>query len=635
MKSVRNLSLILLSIAAAPLARGAESPDSVTALPQVVVTGTRNAVDARLLPSTVTVVNREQIADSHQPSLLPILSADVPGLFVTSRSLFGYAVNDAGGAYSMRGMTGNGRLMVLVDGHPQYAGIMGHPISDAANSVMAQKVEVVRSPASVVYGSNAMAGVINIVTRQEPSDGAGANFSLSGGSYGTLLNEGFIRVRKGKVGGLISRTWGHSDGHRKNMGFDQNSGYARINYDFARNWSALADINLLHFDAKNPGAVTAPLTDARQDITRGTASMAIDNRYGALNGSVSIFYNWGNHWINDGYAPGADPRAYRFMSRDHTLGVSVYENVPLWTGNVTTFGFDYMNIAGHAWNRYVEGDRAGTDDNLADKKEDQFAGYIDMRQQIGHLSINAGVRADHRSSVGTEWVPQGGISWQLPRDIQLKATVAKGFRWPTLREMYMFPPQNPDLKPERLWNYELAYFQAIPTLGLNYGFNLYYINAENLITTVRRQGATPLNLNTGRKENYGLEAQLSWHINRHWQVGANYSYLIHKYSALVGTPDMKLNLNAAWRSGRWTLTTNVQYINGFHYAEHKTDSFLLWNATGQFKACEYVDVFTRLDNILAQKYQFEEGYPMPRMTAIFGVNIHLNVLQKVLNINNQ
>ena len=87
-----------------------------------------------------------------------------------------------------------------------------------------------------------------------------------------------------------------------------------------------------------------------------------------------------------------------------------------------------------------------------DKQMDEFAGYVDFRQDINSwLSLDAGVRIDHHSHVGTEWIPQGGLAFHLPRQAELKAMVSKGFRNPTIREMYMFPPQNPDLKAEDVY----------------------------------------------------------------------------------------------------------------------------------------------------------------------------------------
>lgn len=145
----------------------AVSPDDTSAgawnesLSGSVVTGTRNITDVRHLPFTVTSIDRQEIEQRHNTSLLPLLTEQVPGLFTTSRGILGYGVSDgAAGSISLRGMSGgSGRLMVLIDGHPQYMGLFGHPIADAYQSLLAERVEILRGPASVLYGSNAMGGI--------------------------------------------------------------------------------------------------------------------------------------------------------------------------------------------------------------------------------------------------------------------------------------------------------------------------------------------------------------------------------------------------------------------------------------------------------------------------------------------
>lgn len=165
----------------------------------VVVTGTRNETDIRHLPMTISVVNRETIGQRSEPSLLPTLTEQVPGLFTTSRGVMGYGVsNGAAGGISLRGIGGSPTtgLLVLIDGHPQYMGLMGHPIADAYQSMLAEKVEVVRGPASVLYGSNAMGGVINIVTRRQREDGVRTGVRLGYGSYDTWMTEATNQVKK-------------------------------------------------------------------------------------------------------------------------------------------------------------------------------------------------------------------------------------------------------------------------------------------------------------------------------------------------------------------------------------------------------------------------------------------------------
>ena len=608
----------------------AGKPSDPIHIGEVVVTGTRNETDVRHLPLTVSVIDRQEIEQSMQPSVLPILTQQVPGLFITSRGIMGYGVsNGAAGGIALRGLSGgSGRMMVLIDGHPQYAGIFGHPISDAYQSFLAERVEVLRGPASVLYGSNAMGGVINIVTRQLHEEGVKTNVNLGYGSFNTLQSEVTNRIRKGRFTSLISSSYNRTDGHRSDMGFEQYGGYAKLGYRVTDNWNLCGDVNVTHFNASYPGPVSAPLLDGDQSITRGMTSFAVENKYEKTSGAASFFYNWGNHWINDGYTPskGETPQESRFLSFDNMMGLSLYQSTQFFPGNRITVGFDWFRYGGHAWNKFVSGEKAGTTSDLVDKHEDELAGYVDFRQDLGSwLTLDAGVRVDHHSRVGTEWIPQAGLSFHLPRTIELKASASKGFRYPILREMYMFPPQNPDLKPESMWSYELAWAQHLLDNSLTYGINLFYIDGKNLIVTLPNPNGTGmLNQNTGKIENCGVEGEVAYRIDPHWSVEANYSYL-HMENPVVGAPEHKLYAGAQYTHKRWTVSTGVQYIDNLYTTvgdNPQTEEFVLWNLNASFRVNRWLDVWARGENLLAQRYEINAGYPMPKATVMAGVNLN-------------
>lgn len=611
--------------------RAEEVPDSLSVqkkvtIEEVVVTGTRNETDVRHLPMTISVVNREQIELRNDPSLLPLLTEYIPGLFTTSRGLMGYGVSGgAAGGMSLRGIGGVPQeglpttgMLVLIDGHPQYMGLMGHPISDAYQSLLAERVEVLRGPASVLYGSNAMGGVINIVTRKMQQDGIRTHANVGYGSYNTLQSEVTNRIRKGRFTSIVSGSYNRTDGHRKDMEFEQYGGYAKFGYEISDAWNVWADVNLTHFDASNPGEISNPLLDNDQRITRGMTSFALANHYAKTSGALSFFYNWGKHWINDGYHLGGDPLDYRFHSRDRMLGVSWYQSVQLFEGNRLTVGFDYFHFGGEAWNKTLAGER----DTQADKTQDDVAGYIDFRQNLGDwLTFDVGLRVDHHSQVGTEWVPQVGFSFHLPENSEVKLMASKGFRYPTIREMYMFRLANPDLKPERLWSYELSFAQRLLDGRLSYGVNVFYIDGENLIMRMPIDGR-PLNVNTGKIENAGVEAQVAYRIVPAWSVDANYSYL-HMDNPVLASPEHKLYVGTAFSKGRWNVSTGLQYVAGL-YKEldpEETEDFLLWNVRGSFRVLDGFDVWVKGENLLAQRYEINAGFPMPKATVMAGVNI--------------
>ena len=469
---------------------------------EVVVTGTRHETDVRHLPMTISVVGRQKIAEGFQPSLLPTLTEQIPGLFVTGRGIMGYGVSGgAAGQMTLRGVGGGPTtgLLVLIDGHPQYMGLMGHPIADACQSMLADRVEVVRGPASVLYGSNAMGGVINIVTRRMHEDGVKTDLHAGYGSYNTLETEVANQVRAGRFTSTVTGSYNRTDGHRRNMGFEQYGGYAKLGYRIAQAWDLYADVNLTHFNARNPGSVSEPILDNRQRITRGMTSFALRNDYGWTSGTLSFFYNWGRHRINDGHSPGEEPLNYRFNSRDRMLGVSWYQSVALFRGN--------------------------------------------------------------RLTVGVDWQHFGGVS-------------------------------------------------------------VYYIDGDNMIQTVPVDGR-PKNINTGRIENWGVEGDAACRINPVWAVSANYSYL-HMAYPVVAAPEHKLYAGVDFSRRRWKASTGVQYVHGLYTSVKPVakDNFVLWNASVTFRATRWLDLFVRGENLLAQRYEINDGFPMPKATALGGMNVN-------------
>lgn len=599
------------------------------AINEVVVTGTRSETDVRHLPMTVSVVGRPQLEASQQTSVLPVLNSQVPGFFSTSRGVMGYGVaTGASGQMSLRGIGGPAQaglpttgLLVLIDGHPQYMGLMGHPIADAYQTMMAERVEVLRGPASVLYGSNAMGGVINIVTRKMQEDGIRTNINIGAGSYGSIQTEATNRIKKGRFSSTVTASYNRTDGHRADMAFEQYGGYAKLGYDFTDNWKVWGDVNVTRFNATNPGSVMKPYIDNDQRITRGMTSFALENHYEKTSGALSFFYNWGDHWINDGYQPGGEPLQYRFNSNDQMLGVSWYQSVQLFQGNRLTVGADYFHFGGEAWNQFFDGHR----ETSANKSLNEVAGYVDFRQDIAAwLTLDAGARVDYHSQTGTEFIPQVGLAFHLPENAEIKAMASKGFRNPTIREMYMFPPQNPDLKPEKLWNYELSFSQRLMDNRLSYGLNVFYINGENLIIRLPNpNGSGMLNQNSGEIENWGAEANVGYQFNPVWSVMANYSWL-HMENPVLASPEHKLYGGVNFRKGRWSASTGIQYVKGLYtdLDAATKENFALWDMQGSFKATNYLSFYVRGENLLAQRYEINAGYPMPKATFMGGVNIN-------------
>lgn len=591
----------------------------------VVVTGTRVPTTPRHLPITVSVVERAELTALQRPSILPTLSEQVPGLFVTQRSMMGYGVSTgAAGGMTLRGVaSGTGQMLVLVDGHPQYNGIYGHSLADSYHTLMAERVEVLRGPASVLYGGNAMGGIVNIVTRQCNSDGSDTHVHLGAGSWGTVQAEASNQYRHGKFSSMVGAQYGRTDNHRPNMGFQQYGGSAKLTYALSSHWRAYADANVTHFTAHNPGSVQSPLHEAEQNITRAVASLVAENHYGRTSGSASLYTNYGRHHINDGHAPSAAPQGRLFQSRDAVTGLSLSQNAELWRGSLLTLGIDYQHIYGRAWyTSRATGETLDTPNKQSGRASmHEVAAYVDLRQELTDwLTLDAGVRYDHHSVAGGEWVPQAGIVARPIAAAEARLMVGKGFRNPTMREMYLYPPSNEDLRPERLWNYELSWRHRLLQGRLSYGANLYLIRGDNVIQTVNFK-----NVNTGEISNRGIELEAAWRVNAHWSLSTNHSFLYMEH-AIVGAPRYAGYLSTRMHYGQWRATVGLQQVCGLSTAvstsEDHRETFTLLNATVSYQLLRQLQLWVSGDNLLCQRYETLSGYPMPRATVMAGVNVH-------------
>lgn len=607
----------------------AETLKDTTQMNEVVVTGTRNATDARYLPLTVTSISNDKLNETFRSSVIPTIMEQTPGLFATSRGVIGYGVSTgAAGSMKVRGVGSGAQLLVLIDGQPQYAGLMGHPIPDAYQTMMAEKVEVLRGPASLLYGSNAMGGVVNIITRQMNEDGCKTNIRLQGGSYGTVQADGVNRFRQGKFYSVVGAQYQRTNGHRENSEYEQFGGYVKLGYDFTEHWKAFADANITHFNASNPGPVTAPLIDNDSKITRGLASISLSNSYQKTNGTLRAYCDWGHHNIDDGYNVGGTPRTALYLHDDYIAGITWYQSANLFNGNTITIGVDWQHFGGSAWNEdkttaaktYLVKDANG---NLVEKQcANEVGTYVDFRQDICKwLTVDAGLRVDWHSVIGTELVPQGGLSFHLNRNADIKALVSKGFRNPIIREMYMFPPATTDLLPESMMNYEISYTQRIGKRA-HIGANIFYIKGKNLINTIRENGR-PKNVNVGDFENWGIELSADYAINNHWSVNGNYSFL-RMDTPIDGAPEGKLYIGTNYHNEKWTVAAGLQNVSGLYIAtgdNPQKENFTLLNASVSYKVLPWMAIFAKGDNLLAERYQTYAGFPMPKATFMGGVNI--------------
>lgn len=616
-----NLTKILAaSVMLASLSTGVSAQDVADTLSSSVVTGTRKSVLRDALPSPVSVVGRQLIESSDENAVMPVLMEQVPGLFITSRGVTGYGVsNGAAGSISLRGFAaGSGRVIILIDGHPQFESIYGHPVADEYMAANAQRVEVSRGASSVLYGSNAMGGAINIITRKPTRDGNALDLKLMGGSYGTFRGNLSDNFKKGRFTATANLGYDRTDGHRDNSAFNSMSGMVKAGYQLSDAWKIGTNLSLMNAYSENPGTVAAPMFEGTSDIVRGMAGISIENNYAKTSGNIDIYYNWGNHIINDGYNEGGKPREFLFHGTDFTGGLSAYQVVPTFEGNNLTIGTDLIYYGGNAYRDPVK-------EIYADhRKLHEEAAYIFDQLTVGKFMFNAGIRMDNHSAYGIEWIPQAGISFMPGRNTTIKASASKGFRMPNMRELYMYAVANEDLKPEKAWSYDLTVGQHFLDGALNLEASAFYTKGSNIIAVTVVDGKRQ-NRNVGEFENMGVELSADYRVSSDLTFNSNYSYL-HMVTIYTGAPVHKFYLGGNWTPGKFTINLGAMAIDGLYLTtgdDALVENYVDLKAKIGYQISRNVGVFVRGANLLNQQYATMEGFPEPGATVLGGVSISI------------
>jgi len=617
MKLTNLNSLILLSAIIHPVVGfGNEVPDSVS-LGEVVVTGSNSSVATNLLPYSVSVIGQERLESTGQTQVLSAISGMVPSLFVSERSIFGFGVSNGGsGHIKLRGIGGDraSAVLMMVDGQPQFAGIYSHHIADFYDKEYVERVEVLRGPGSVLYGSNAMAGVINVITKNPRERGIRTTLSSQFGSYNTWLSSATNTIRIGRFSSLASLSYNRTDGTVDNFDFKQADGYVKIGYDISANWKATADYTLMNFKGNDPiyPKLSNPeSTDIyRQSITRGEASASVSNSYGATNGVVRLYYSYGNHFVDD-------PR--HFHSKDDRFGVLAYQNFIPWQGAAATVGFDFNTYGGEipvsGGNNHTEGSMS----TMSRKSITEYSPYLTLSQSFAgeRLNLNGGIRMANSDMFSTRWIPQFGFSLNPGTDLTVKATLAMGYRNPSFRELYLYRMANPDLQPERMMNYEVSVGKRFSRY-LSADITAYFSRGTNMIQTLDNK-----NVNTGRFINKGLEITARSHPLDNLMLFASYSYLHTTLPNLTGAPKNQYYLGAELTLLRkFKIAADMKGVGGLYVSDNvKKQNYALLNLKLTYKTCRYADIFMRLENITDARYTINHGYEMPGITAMGGFKL--------------
>jgi iron complex outermembrane receptor protein len=611
-----TLQMLLSALAISMFSYNADaavSPDTIN-IDEVVVSGNRIEVLRTSTPLSISLLSQDEIRSQEEANILPVVAKTTPSLFVSEIGVAGYALgNGTSGQITIRGVGGspNARVMMLVDGQPQYMGVFGHPLPNFHMTSNVERVEVVRGPASLLYGSNAMGGVINVITKKQEEQGLQLSGHAAYGSFNTLKSG----VSAGYAGknfyAGVRMNHNQTAGHRDTSAFGITNIHAYAGIEINRNWSARAGFTWADYAFEDPGPVTDPSVMAfTGDITRRMATVSVKNQYVSTQGGLYAFYNSGDHAFSDGW-----------LSEDVNMGINLFQSAEAWKGGTLTVGLDLKNYGGK-----------GSFGFFADTfiTVNETAGYLLAEQSLfGILNLSAGARYENHSNFGAELVPQVGITVKPVQGTTLKALASKGFRSPTMMEMYLFAP-NTELGPERMWNYEVGISQRLGWFGI-LDVTGYLLEGSNLIVMEPNPNPPPfmVRTNAGEFTNWGIEVESSFRPIGNLQLDLNYSYL-NTDTPMYYAPAHQLYAGAIARKGKFGMALNIKVVTGLYtiidpgdLASSIAESYGLVDAKLMYDVLPGIEVYIAGKNLLNQDYQVVNGYPMPGINLISGISINL------------
>jgi len=576
----------------------------------IVVVADRYKHQLKNLTNTYQIIPGQQVENISRHSALELVDIVFPSSYMLEKMVIGYGVGVEGaGTINMRGQGGkpNTGMLVLLNGHPDFMGIFGHPLPDVYGMDDVQQVEILAGPSSSVFGSQAMGGVINI--KSGPDYNRLAKVSVAGGTYKTYnVGLNFAKMIN-KSGFFATIRHKHTDGHIDKSSFTSYHFQAGWQYQINPTWQLSIQGRYVPYEFDDPARTADPAgLGIYGKIKRSTGELILENSAEFIQGSTQIYGNWGEHQFWDG-----------FESKDHTYGISSYQNLSLNSKLNLAVGGDLVFYGGQARNEYIPPGIVNDD-----KNELTSAGLygLVMYNPFQNLSLKFGLRYQYNSLPLEEWAPMAGLNYSLTPAVKIYANYQAGFRFPTLNELYLFPISNPNLKQELIQTIESGiwlYWATVNSLRLTVFRN----DVENIIQATPPPPPIPY-ANSGQADQMGFEAQLTQRVFSGFDLQLSYSYLDpDQLTAYNPRNQIKIFLN--YNYGRFHSTLFGRYVDHL-YAENKEKSRLQDYAVTNLILSYDLNPWNlniKLLNLFDRAYDVQPDYQAPGFHFIAGFDYRL------------
>ena len=599
-------------------------------LDEVVVTGTRTPKLVTNSPILTRVISSSDIRKSDATNISDLLQTELPGIE------FSYSMNQQV-SLNMQGFGGNS-VLFLVDGERLAGETLDNVDYDRLNLNNAGKIEIVKGAASSLYGSNAVGGVVNIISR-EVSEPWTLNINGRYGKHNSQRYGAVFSVNKWKINSSTSAQFTSIDSYNMKNEGDYSTYYGNKTWNINERLT-IKPINALKIIAR-----------AGYFFRERNSQVSTHDRYRDFSGGLRGVYE---------FSPGTNLElSYSFDQYDKSdyillthKDVRDYSNVQN-IGKVVfnhTFGGNYiLTVGGDVMRDYLMSYQFTANGSHHQITADGFA-QIDMT--FNKLNVIAGGRYDYFSESDMKhFSSRVNMMYNLDR-FKIRGSYAGGFRAPTLKEMYMNFDMasifmiygNPDLKPEVSNNFQLSgeYTNGLLNANLGAFCNL----VENRMTTVWNQALGGMEYsNIGRVNIVGIDANVAWRTQ--WGLGTRLSYVFTHEHVKKGEPytsstrphtaTLRVDYSHQWKnyglmvalSGRALSNVTVDEFTSLTSYEEtervKYPGYTMWKLNVTNSIWRGIDLIVTVDNLFnyVPKYNYSST---PSTTGIsFNVGLSMNI----------
>ena len=615
-------------------------------LNEIVVTATKFPLKQSLTGKILTVISRDDLERSAGKSLPELLNTQA-GLIISGSSGTPGTVADI----YFQGAAA-GKTLILLDGIPAYDPSGTRPTFDLnlVNTDQVERIEILKGSQSTLYGSDAVAGVINIITRKAGAKPLQAGVNLSAGSYGSINGSAFLSGKTGTTTYFvqadalrsdgISSAYDPSNSHTYDRdGFRKISLVAKAEQRFSDRFSMRASIQ--HTEDSAALDEMAYTDDKNYGTASNQSMMVLGGDY--IFGKGVLHVNYSYNFVRRTYLDDSSGENRNYSNgsyKGYSHFAEAYTNMAVTPKLDWLIGADYRYQA--TTQHYVFIDPTyGAFPSLPISNDTafvkQFAGYSSLvLKDADGFNMEVGLRYNHFNKYGDVFTWSANPSFLLNNELKFFANYSSGFSAPTLYQLYSeYKNPNGDLKPEKS-----TVFEA----GLQYSKNNFSARAlwfnriiRNVIIFYTSPSYENYYINQDRQDDHGAELELHYNPGK-YVFSANYSFVTGHvttqvngkdtlYNNLYRRPKNTFNFSAGWHPHTKIFTSislqsigkRTEYVYGA--APTFSSAYYTLNLYSDYAFSKKMKVFADLKNITDQKYFEIPGYNSKGFNFMSGIHL--------------